>query len=247
MLSFYNDTNLKNKYVGRVQAHLAADEIRQGLGWNGMYGCCIGCLSHAYPAHETLAHNLGIDEALFHLADAIHEELPIHLAKTWPERFVSVIPVGIELCHIRWQFLHWLLTEPSINFGIEHKYVRSAVREVSDLCSFAVLGEMPIKARWSDAAAVSAAASAVAWSEESVASKKLAWPEARSLTAAARSAAAAALAAESASRPASAARSVEAAAQSTASAARSSWERMSEMLLQMLSGHASVRSSPIMR
>lgn len=218
-LSFSSDPSIKATYIARAQAHRAADEIVQGTGWDGKNGCLVGCLAHAYPAHEVLATAMAVPEDLFHLADRIHEGLPGHLAKTWPERFISAIPVGVDLSKVKWRFLHWLLTDTAVNPGIEHELVREAVKGVSDLCLRAALGDMPSADNWS--AAWSAAQAAAEAAAEEV---EAAWSARSARSAAAWSA-----------RSAAAQAAAQAAEEAEAEAA---WESISEKLLTLLAESA---------
>jgi hypothetical protein len=52
LLTFHGDQGIKDKYVDRVKAHKAADEIIQGTGFDSKTnrGCAVGCTLDEGPA-----------------------------------------------------------------------------------------------------------------------------------------------------------------------------------------------------
>lgn len=42
MLAFHNDASVKEKYLVRVRAHAAADQLIHGAGWENGKGCAVG-------------------------------------------------------------------------------------------------------------------------------------------------------------------------------------------------------------
>jgi hypothetical protein len=79
--------------------------------------------------------------------------LPVDLARQWPERFMGAIAPGADLSRVHWHLLHWLLTTPSVNPGIEHPLVRDAVKGCADLIADLAAGKAPNEsAAWSAAA-----------------------------------------------------------------------------------------------
>jgi hypothetical protein len=73
-------TYTKDFILSRLEAHRAADEIIQGIGWANGKGCAVGCTLHEYE-HERYPELLGVDLELAHLEDRIFEGLPNELAK----------------------------------------------------------------------------------------------------------------------------------------------------------------------
>ena len=110
MKAFHGDPAIKAKYLARVQAHAAADEIVHGKYWENGKGCAVGCTIHD-SKHSNYETELGIPTALARLEDTLFEGQSNGAAKTFPVRFLSAIKPGADLSRIRWQFLHWLLTE----------------------------------------------------------------------------------------------------------------------------------------
>lgn len=110
MQSFHNDPKTKEKYLNRVKAHAAADEIIKGQYWENGKGCAVGCTIHGsnHQAYET---QLGIPEWLARLEDQLFESLPNGKAKLFPQAFLSAISVGVNLEPVRWKFCAFLLRE----------------------------------------------------------------------------------------------------------------------------------------
>ena len=206
MLAFTNTTHTKDEVLAQIRAHALADEIVKGQYWEGGRGCAVGCTLHS-DNHAEYEPRFGIPQMLARLEDCIFEGLPNKTAKVWPERFMLAIRPGVDLSLVGWKFLHWLLTDETINPGITHSSVKSAVKRCADLLLPLTKGEK------ADSSAESAAmdAESAARSAESAESAE----SADSAECAARSAESAERAAWSAE---SAARSAESAAWSARSA-----------------------------
>jgi hypothetical protein len=188
MKAFHNDPGVKEKYLARVRAHKAADEIVKGKYWEDGKGCAVGCTIHSsnHSAYET---ELGIPTWLARIEDTIFENLQNGQAKEWPEQFLSSIKIGANLDTIKAPFLIFTLENSlesldSVQFDIEKfPYVkdacdgsRAAVKEMIRLHK-----EDPTAARSAaESAARSAAwsaaesAASAAWSAESAA-RSAAW------------------------------------------------------------------------
>jgi hypothetical protein len=209
MLAYYGDQAVKDTIIAQLAAHRAADELVKGQYWQNGKGCAVGCTIYSghHAEYET---RFGIPQMLARLEDRIFEGLPNHDAQLWPERFMGAIRPGIDLSRVGWQFLHWLLTDASVNPGIEDVTVRDAVRECANVLATLAKGESVEEA-------------SAAWSAANAA-----WSAARSAESAARSAESAARSVESAARSAeSAAWSAESAASAAWSAAWSAWSARS--------------------
>jgi hypothetical protein len=102
MLSFHNDPAVKEKYLKRVVAHREADRIIQGTGWENGLGCAVGCTLESYD-HARYPIELGLPEWLARLEDVIFENLPQQEAMLWPEKFLSAIPVGVDVEKVKHQ------------------------------------------------------------------------------------------------------------------------------------------------
>lgn len=47
MKAFHGDLKIKEKYLVRIRAHAAADEIVKGQYWEDGKGCAVGCTIHS--------------------------------------------------------------------------------------------------------------------------------------------------------------------------------------------------------
>ena len=110
LLTFHNDPAIKEKYLARIRAHMAADEIVQGIGFDGKRGCAVGCTLDKYD-HSAYPAELGIPEWVARLQDEIHEGLPIDIAKKWPERLLNACPVGVDLEQVKAPFMIFVLSD----------------------------------------------------------------------------------------------------------------------------------------
>jgi bacterioferritin-associated ferredoxin len=180
-------------------------------------GTCV-CLACQFLREEQPPH---IPQMLWRLADAIFEGLPSAMAMRWPRRFLSAVKAGSDLSRVGWQFLHWLLTDETVNPGINDPAVRDAVKQCADVLAPLTNGQ-PVDVRAARRAA--SAALSAAWSA--------AWS-------AARRAASAAWTAESAARSAasaalSAAWSAAWSAARRAASAEDGYVRMSDKLIELI-------------
>jgi len=94
MLTFHNDPAIKAKYLSRVIAHQNTDNLVRGIGWEDGKGCAVGCTLENYD-HSRYPIELGIPEWLARLEDTLFEGMSLDKSKTWPEKFLAAIPVGI--------------------------------------------------------------------------------------------------------------------------------------------------------
>ena len=237
MIAYHNDPSIKAAIIAQLVAHRDADELVKGQYWEHGKGCAVGCTLHS-DNHSEYEPRFGIPQMLARLEDYIFEGLPNDLAKDWPVRFMTAVRPGSDLSRVGWQFLHWLLTDKTVNPGIDNPIVRDAVKQCAEvMVSMTKNRSAAWSAAWSaarsdarsaESAAESAAVNAARSAESAaVNAARSAVNAARSADSAARSAAwsavNAAWSAESAARSAvNAAKSAESAAESAAvNAARS--------------------------
>ena len=95
MISFFGDAAIKAKYVARMQAHIAADELVQGTGFEEGRGCSIGCTFDSYD-HFMDLELLGLPEQLARLSYAIFEGLPEKSDQKFALDFLMAVPVGVD-------------------------------------------------------------------------------------------------------------------------------------------------------
>src|SRR5436309_5717725 len=110
LLAFHGDAAIKARYLNRVQAHEAADEIIHGKYWERGKGCAIGCSIHSSD-HRKYETELGIPLMLARLEDRLFEGMGNGNSKQFPAQFLAAAPIGADLSRVGWQFLYWLLTE----------------------------------------------------------------------------------------------------------------------------------------
>ena len=221
MIAYHGQQAIKDKYLARVAAHRAANELIRGTGWDAdrNKGCAVGCTldNYDHAAYET---ELGIPRLLARLEDGIFESLPIDQAMEWPERFLATIRPGADLSLVGPRFLRWLLADPKdgvLRFA-QTDQQRSSIQGVADLYARQIEGHPPNSEDWNAAAdAADAAAAAAAAYAADAAAAAAAYAAARAAAAAAYAADAAAAAADAAAAAADAA--ADAAARAAAYAA----------------------------
>ena len=142
MLAYHNNQAVKDRYVLRMRAHRAADELVAGVGWepgNGQKprGCAVGCTFDAYD-HTRGPVEIGVPAELMRVEDSIFEGLARfgddneHLA--FPESFLTAIPVGADLSLVWPRFALWLLDGLDSPIPVKvrnHRAVKSAIDGVS--------------------------------------------------------------------------------------------------------------------
>lgn len=145
MIAFHGDWDIKARYLARVKAHRAADELIQGTGWEGGKGCAVGCTLDAYN-HRLYPLELGIPENLARLEDIIFEHLRNSEAMMWPTKFLTAIPVGADLSMTWPRFAVWLL------HGLSQKgctpQTLASINKVVMLYVRKIGGDEPSKAEW---------------------------------------------------------------------------------------------------
>jgi hypothetical protein len=174
MLSFHNNTEIKAKYLARLEAHRAADEIIQGTGFKNGKGCAVGCTLDNY-SHEAYETELGIPRILAKLEDRIFEGLSVENSKDFPINFLSSVPVGVDLKNVCKKFFIWLLTDPTdgvIRFA-NTEQTKQAIQNVSDLLQKSLLEKVTseefIEARRAARKAAAAAYAADAYAADAAA------------------------------------------------------------------------------
>ena len=115
MRAFHNDPAIKEKYLARVRAHAAADEIVKGKYWENGKGCAVGCTIHS-DSHIAYEDELEIPVHLARLEDQIFEGLSNQLSKTWPIRFLEAIDPGADLSKVWPKIAIWILSDEE--FGV---------------------------------------------------------------------------------------------------------------------------------
>ena len=163
--------------LAELREHVAADKLVSGLYWENGKGCAVGCTLHSYAKvigdrkikygdHSIYDRFLGEGgHMLGRLEDCIFEGMINKDAQDWPERFLvsalKSIERGATLKFVGWKFLHWLLTDETVNPGVSHPLVRDAIRQCADVLVPLTKGEqVDESAAWSAKSAAESAASA---------------------------------------------------------------------------------------
>ena len=154
MKAFHGDPAIKERYLARVRAHRAADELVRGQYWEDGKGCAVGCTIHS-DDHGAYERELGIPREIAQLEDGIFEGLPNDLAISWPEEFLAAIQVGADLSLVWPRFALWLLADP--DHGARRR-AEDDTRAVSAIDDVALLfaewigsGIRPEESRWAAA------------------------------------------------------------------------------------------------
>jgi hypothetical protein len=150
LLAYHGDPQIKEKYLARVRAHAAADEIVKGQYWQGGKGCAVGCTIHGSD-HGTYETKLGIPRAVALLEDVIFEGLPNGKAKAWPERFLATIRPGQDLSLVWPRFALRMLTDEKHGMATiakHHPEALKIIRSATALFERHVAGHPPSAAEW---------------------------------------------------------------------------------------------------
>ena len=174
--AFHGDAKIKEKYVSRVEAHIKADELIHGTGWDRetCRGCAVGCTLNKYD-HTAYETELGLPTWLAQLEDTLFENMPREQSKTWPKDLLEAIPVGANLDKVYHRFAKYILTE--ISKDCDEEPVRKAIETVLSQHDKAIKGEITtLPWIWRAVSAAESAARSAAWS----AAESAAWSAARS-------------------------------------------------------------------
>ena len=106
----HNDPAIKAKYLARLTAHVKADELIHGKGWENGKGCAVGCTLDKYD-HAAYETELGLPEWLARLEDVIFEGLPQKDAPQFAVDFLSAPQVGANLERVQFKFCAFLMRE----------------------------------------------------------------------------------------------------------------------------------------
>lgn len=158
MKAFHGDPEVKAKYVARLAAHHAADEIIQGEGWNGSHGCAVGCTLNKYD-HQAYENELGLLQWLARLEDRIFEGLPPVKAQQFAVDFLNAIPVGADVAEVRFklaaQRLYRDRDRQATNPATYAKQCVAALEQVIAYCANPQRTDEQRSAAWSASAAES--------------------------------------------------------------------------------------------
>jgi hypothetical protein len=169
LLAFHGSEAIKEKYLARVCAHRAADEIRQGYGYwkpdaEGQFrGCAVGCTLHSSD-HGAYERELGIPQLLARLEDRLFEGMPAEQALEWPAQFLNAITPGADLRLVWPKFMLWLLADATdgVIKSAKKEATKAAISGVAALFQRWLDGSMPPASEWESARRIAADAAAYA-------------------------------------------------------------------------------------
>jgi hypothetical protein len=243
LIAYHGRESDKAAILAELARHREADRLVQGYGyWSDGKGCAVGCTLQS-DDHMLYESRFGIPVAIALLEDAIFEGLPVDLARQWPERLMSSIRVGADLSRILWKLLHWILTTPAVNPGIEHPIVRDAAQKCADIIADLASGKMidreaaesAFDGAWAAEIAACAAWRAVRSATSTESAENAAWSAVKSAESVASAAwVAFATSAESAARRAACVARSASAAASAESTARAAWTSISDKLIELI-------------
>lgn len=102
MQAFHNDPKEKQFYVDRLAEHHKHDQIIQGVRFDGVRGCNVGCVLHKYD-HSAYPEELELPEWYAYLCEMIFEGLPKDKAPAFAMASISAILPGVDVEPVRWQ------------------------------------------------------------------------------------------------------------------------------------------------
>ncbi len=234
MKAFHGSSEIKDKYVARLKAHHAADEIMQGIGWENGKGCAVGCTLNNHD-HSAYPSELGLPVWLARLQDRIFEGLPPKDAKDFAVAFLDSIPVGADVANVRWKLASLRHRRDRERFiGRKESYIPELIAALDQAISYCESEEKTELARL----AAFSAAKLAAWAADSASRSAYSAYSAESVAESAESVAESARSAAE-----SAAWSAESAAWAAESAAGSAWLAAESALSAAWSADSASRSA----
>ena len=97
--AYHGSDDVKQVFIGRMKAHMQADELIRGTGFRHGRGCAVGCTLNKYD-HSAYPRALGMPQWVAYLNDALHENTS---KKVWPTlqlRFLDAAEPGANLNNI---------------------------------------------------------------------------------------------------------------------------------------------------
>lgn len=174
LIAFFNDKNIKKKYIDRLKQHKKQNEIVHGVYWEDGIGCAVGCTIHSSD-HSKYESEMGIPKWLPYIKDQLFEGMQGD--KNFPLRLMKAIPVGTteeQFDTVKHKFLTFCLKK--IRKNIKHGTIKDAIQNIIDLHSKAAEGKYITDSEWEAASAAADVAEAAAR-----AAKVAAWSAARAV------------------------------------------------------------------
>lgn len=123
LIAFHGDAAVKEKYIARINAHIAADSLTHAVG------CTLD--DFKYDCHGRYPAELGIPEWLAHVEGALFERISAEKSRTWPLDFLLAIAPGTNLDRLRGPFIIMVLKGALETFDhVQFPEVKSVVDRV---------------------------------------------------------------------------------------------------------------------
>ncbi len=116
MKAFHGKQEIKDFYIEKMKAHMAADELVRGHYWDPRTrtGCGVGCIlevPNGENIHKQFEPELEIPCQVAYLVDYLFEKTPIDYYLAFPLAFLEATPVAADLSKVTSRFLVWLLLD----------------------------------------------------------------------------------------------------------------------------------------
>ena len=123
--------------IERMKAHMVADELVRGVGFEDGKGCAVGCTFDEYD-HYLFQNLLGVPEWMARILDSIFEGMDLEKSKTFPLLFLEASKAAVEreadLDQIESPFMFCILEDTLNNFDkVKFADVAKCVNDVIDL------------------------------------------------------------------------------------------------------------------
>ena len=172
MIAYHGKQEVKDIYVNRMQAHMDADELIRGTGFENGKGCAVGCTLNNY-SHTQFESELGVPEGIARLLDTLHEGTSAEVWPTLSLRFLNAIKPGADLAKVSNHINLFILNRNKVRTaalkdldGEVRGVVIAAIDQCIELHASELAGVIIESAAWS---AAGSAAWSAAWSAESAA------------------------------------------------------------------------------
>ena len=173
--AYHGDQAIKDKYIQRMKAHMDADELIRGTGFENGKGCAVGCTLNKYK-HSAFPDELGVPEWAAHLLDTLHESTSDKVWPTLSMRFLTAITPGANLESVRHEINLFILQRSRTRvegLGISGSLKKEIIPAI-DLCltlhAGALRGVIDPE-EWSAAESAARSAARSAWSAAESAAK----------------------------------------------------------------------------
>jgi len=97
--AYHGSDDVKQVFIGRMKAHMQADELIRGVGFKDGRGCAVGCTLDGYN-HDAYPDKLGMPAWVAYLNDTLHEHTSEEVWPTLQLRFLKAIKPGANLNNI---------------------------------------------------------------------------------------------------------------------------------------------------